>query len=238
MEHESALGFLAAPDEGPSPGVVMVPDVWGLADHTRDLARRLAAEGFAVLAVDPYRKTGRDAFAEPAEAMAWISRLSDPLVLETLQEAIDHLAGHSVVGGGRVGITGFCMGGQYTVLAGGLCTGLSACAPFYGMLRYADGLDPEAKPRQPLDVVAELRCPFMGFYGGADAIIPVADVDALREVIGGVSQPAEVHLYPEAGHAFMNDSRPAMYVADAAADAWRRLVPFLREHLGRTGTSA
>jgi len=227
-----ALGYLAHPDEGTHPGVVMIPDVWGLADHTRDLARRLAEEGFAVLAVDPYRKTGRGAFETPPEAMAWIASLSDPLVLETVQEAIDALAGHAAVGGANVGITGFCMGGQYALLAACGCRGLSACAPFYGMVRYADGLDPARKPRSPLEALADLGCRVEGFYGEEDAIIPVSDVEALRGALAAGGPGGEIHLYPGAGHAFMNDTRAELYRPEAAADAWGRLVRFLRAQLG------
>ena len=180
MPEENEIGFLAAPEGGPHPGVVMIPDVWGLADHYRDLAGRLAAEGFAVLAIDPYRKTGRDEFSDPSEAMQWIARLSDPLVLETVQEGIDHLAAHPAASGRKLGVTGFCMGGQYALLAACECRGLSACAPFYGMVRYSKDLDPANKPRQPLDAIVDLGCSVQGFYGEEDAIIPVSDVEDLR----------------------------------------------------------
>jgi carboxymethylenebutenolidase len=230
MQSEDAIGFLAAPDGGGAPGVVMIPDVWGLSDHYRDLAVRLAAEGFAVLALDPYRKTGKDAFSEPAEAMAWIDRLSDPLVLATVQEGVDHLAANEVCAGHKIGVTGFCMGGQYTLLAACTCRGLSACAPFYGMVRYAEGLDPAKKPRQPLDALSDLTCSVLGFYGEDDAIIPPADVEALRAGLAS-SAGGEVVLYSGAGHAFMNDTREALYRPDAAADAWPRLVAYLRDAL-------
>jgi carboxymethylenebutenolidase len=229
---EDRLGFLAEPDPGPTtPGVVMIPDVWGLSDLYRGLAARLAAEGFAVLAIDPYRKTGRGKFSDPAGALAWIRDLPDPLVLETVQEAVDALAARPAVAGRRIGITGFCMGGQYALLAACSVRGLSACAPFYGMVRYDAGLDPARKPRAPLDALRDLTCPVLGFYGAEDAIIPVADVEALRALLAATGRPAEIRLYPGAGHAFMNDARPEMFRPDAAADAWRRLVPFLRQHL-------
>ncbi len=232
MQEENEIGFLSAPDGGgPHPGVVMIPDVWGLADHYRDLAGRLAAEGFAVLAIDPYRKTGKGAFTDPAQAMQWIAGLPDPLVLETAQEAIDHLAAHPAVAGRKLGITGFCMGGQYTLLAACACRGLSACAPFYGMIRYADDLDPAKKPRQPLDALVDLGCSVMGFYGEEDAIIPVADVRELRLRLDATSHGGQIVLYPGAGHAFMNDTREAMFREEAAADAWSRLVPYLRDEL-------
>jgi carboxymethylenebutenolidase len=225
------FGFLAHPDGGPHPGVVMIPDVWGLSEFYRGLARRLADDGFAVLAIDPYRKTGRGDFQDVAGALAWIAQLSDPLVLETVQEAVDALAAHPAVAGRKVGVTGFCMGGQYALLAACSVRGLSACAPFYGMVRYAPGLDPARKPRAPLDALADLSCPVTGFYGAEDAIIPPADVEALRARLATSGQPYELHVYPGAGHAFMNEARPEMYRPAAAADAWPRLVQFFRTRL-------
>ncbi len=224
-------GFLTFPEAGPHPGVVMVPDVWGVSDLYERLAGRLAAEGFAVLVVDPYRKTGKGDFSDPAGAMAFIRQLSDPLVLETIQEAIDALASHPAVAGRKVGITGFCMGGMYVLHAAGTCSGLSAAAPFYGMIRNEAGLDPERKPRPALDAMASLSCPVLGLYGEEDALIPVEDVRALEAALEASPQPGEVHLYPGAGHAFLNDTREDAYRPEAAADAWGRLVPFLRKHL-------
>lgn len=225
---ETDRGFLVKPDAGTHPGVVMIPDVWGLSDHYRDLAGRLAGEGFAVLAVDPYRRTGRPEIASPAEALAWIRSLSDPLVLETLQEGRELLAEHA---GGAIGVTGFCMGGQYAILGACECRGFSACVPFYGMLRYAEGLDPALKPRSPLEALADLPCPLLGLYGEEDRLIPVADVRELEERLAGSGQPGEVRLYPGAGHAFMNETRPEMHRPEVARDAWPRMVGFFRQHL-------
>jgi len=225
---EGPLGFLAHPDVGPVPGVVVIPDVWGLADHQRGIARRLAADGFAALAIDPYRKTGK---AEITDPFAWIRTLSDPLVLATVQDGIDALAAHAAVAERKVGIIGFCMGGQYALLAASSCRGLSGCVSFYGMVRYDSGLDPARKPRSPLDAVPDLRCPVLGLYGEEDAFIPVADVDELRRRLAAAGKDADIRLYPGAGHAFMNDTRPAAYRPEAAADAWRRMLVFFRERL-------
>ena len=245
---ELAEGAFAEPGGGPQPGVVVIPDVWGLSDHTRDIAQRLAREGFAALALDLYRKTGRPSLADPAAAMAWIRELSDPLVLETVQEGIDALARHPAVAGRthaaragqnhaagagqKVGLIGFCMGGQYAWLAACTCRGLSAVAPFYGMLRYEAGLDPTKKPREPLVAITALSCPALGLYGREDALIPNADVDELEARLAQQPQPFEIVRYAGAGHAFLNDTRPALYRPEAAADAWRRLLAFLHAHLG------
>jgi carboxymethylenebutenolidase len=188
--------------------------------------------------------------------MAWIRELSDPLVLETVQEGIDALARHQAVAGRthaagagqnhaagagqnhaaragqKVGLIGFCMGGQYAWLAACTCRGLSAVASFYGMLRYEPGLDATKKPREPLAAIAALSCPALGLYGREDALIPNADVDELEVRLAQQPQPFEIVRYAGAGHAFLNDTRPALYRPEAAADAWRRLLAFLRAHLG------
>ncbi len=232
------LGFLAHPDgNGGSasvPGVVMVHDVWGLSDHTRDMAQRLAAEGFGVLAIDLYRRESGVAIEDPGRT---IRELSDPRVVGDVQAGIDFLSYHEATRGARAGVTGFCMGGMFTLLAACACRGLSAAVPFYGMLSYEHGMlradppDPARKPRQPLDAVSDLRCPLLAFFGEEDTFIPMDDVRELERRLKAVDQPSEVVVYPGAGHAFMNDTRPAAHRPDAARDAWTRAVRFLREHL-------
>jgi carboxymethylenebutenolidase len=227
---EDAFGHWARLEGPPRPGVVIIPDVWGVSDLYRRLAQRLAQEGFAALVVDQYRYTGREGL-DASSVMPFIAQLSDPLVLRAVQEAIEALAASPDVAGRKLGLIGFCMGGQYALLAACACTGLSACAPFYGMVRYAAGLDAAKKPRQPLDAIADLSCPVLGLYGAEDALIPGADVEELKRRLAQTKHAHEVHLYPGAGHAFLNDTRADAYRPEAAADAWARLVPFLRKHL-------
>jgi carboxymethylenebutenolidase len=216
-------------------GVVLIHDVWGLRDHPRHVARRLAGEGFAVLAIDLYRRERHVDITDPAR---WIRELSDPQAVADVQEGIDFLAGHAAVGGRRVGVIGFCMGGMFALLAGCECRGLSAVVPFYGMLSHRHGLlydprglDPAKKPREPLDAVRDLRCPLLGLFAGRDEYVALADVEELRRRALATGQPAQIVVYPEAAHAFMNDTRPAFRPADAR-DAWARTIAFLREHLG------
>ncbi len=206
----------------------MIHDVWGLSDHTRDLAARLAGAGFAVLAVDLYRRRPAAKIADPG---AWIRELSDTDALEEVQGAVDFLASGAAAGR-RIGVTGFCMGGMYALHAACRCAGLSAAAPFYGMLRYAGALL-EGKPGPaPLDVAARLRCPLLAFFGAEDPYIPLADVEELEKRLASAELPSEVVVYPRAGHAFLNDTRPDAYRPEAAADAWGRMLAFFRSHLG------
>lgn len=231
---ELEAGYLARPDAGRHPGVVMVHDVWGLADHTRDMARRLADEGYCVLAVNLYRHLPTVRIDNPG---TWMRELSDPQLLDELQAAIDWLHARPEVSG-KVGITGFCMGGMYVLMAACRCRGLAAAVPFYGLLSHrsgllyeAQGLDPARKPREPLAMAPELRCPLLAFFGEDDEFITVEDVRALEAALSRSPQPSQVVLYPGAGHAFMNDTRPAAFRPEVARDAWGRLLRFFAANL-------
>ncbi|MCG8592156.1 MAG: dienelactone hydrolase family protein [Proteobacteria bacterium] len=214
---------------------MLIHDVWGVSDHTRDVAGRLAREGFSVLAVDLYTRLGHPSITDPG---AFMRELSDPDVLADVATAVAALGAASGTPGPGVGVVGFCMGGTYALLAGCGVPGVAAVAPFYGILSHdhgllhaADGLDPACKPRSPLAAAAELQCPLLGFFGAEDEYVPEADVRELERRVAGTGQPTEVRLYAGAGHAFFNDTREGAYRAEAAADAWTRLLAFLRLRL-------
>ena len=234
---EVALGFLALPDRSNVPAVVMIHDVWGLSAHTRDYATRLANEGFAVLAIDLYRRARPEKIADPG---GWMRALSDPQVLADLGEAQRLLAALPEANG-RVGVLGFFMGGMYALMAACADLGFAASVPFYGLLSHAHGmlhdpagLDPARKPREPIAMAEDLRCPMLAFFGDSDTFIPLEDVRRLEGALTRARRSgagAEIVVVPGAGHAFMNDTRPDAFRPDAAADAWRRTVAFLRARL-------
>jgi carboxymethylenebutenolidase len=214
----------------PGAAVVMIHDVWGLSDHTRDLASRLAAEGVSVLALDLYRRESEVAIENPG---VWMRALSDPQALADVQAGIDFLA----ASGDRVGVVGFCMGGMYALMAAAACTGLAAAVPFYGLLSHGHGilfdevgLDPAKKPREPLAMAPEVGCPMLAFFGREDEFVPLDDIRALEAGLAAVPD-AEVVVYPGAGHAFMNDTREDAFRPEIAADAWGRMTAFLRARL-------
>jgi carboxymethylenebutenolidase len=231
---EVALGFLALPDRSNAPAVVMIHDVWGLSAHTRDYATRLANEGFAVLAIDLYRRARPEQIADPG---GWMRALSDPQVLADLGEAQRFLAALPETNG-RVGVLGFCMGGMYALMAGCADLGFAASVPFYGLLSHAHGMlhdpagpDPTLKPREPIAMAEDLRCPMLAFFGDQDTFIPLEDVRRLERSLARARSGAEIVVVPGAGHAFMNDTRPDAYRPAEAAEAWRRTVTFLRAKL-------
>ena len=215
------------------PGLVLIPDVRGLSEHYRDVARRFAREGFCTLAVDLYSREGAPDLPDMAAVFRWMRDLPDPRVLGDLGAAVAHFGRRLESAGRPVGVTGFCMGGQYALMAACSVPGLAACVSWYGMLRYAERND--RKPASPLDLAPRLACPYLGLFGDEDAIIPQADVDELRRILTATGKTFEVRSYTGAGHAFFNDTRPDAYRPEAAADAWPLAVGFLRRHLGVAG---
>jgi carboxymethylenebutenolidase len=211
---------------GPNAGVIVIPDVWGLSPHYEGIARKLAAAGHAALAIDLYTRGESPEKFGPARVTEFIQALPDRQVLGDVQAAIDFLAAHPAVRGRRVGITGFCMGGMYAFLAACRCRGLSAAAPWYGMLR-ASALDAN-KPEHVLDAIRALGVPTLALFGAEDALIPLSDVEELRARAG---RALETVVYPGAGHAFNNDTRPDAFRPEASADAWRRVLSHFERHL-------
>jgi carboxymethylenebutenolidase len=238
---EVELGFLALPrDPSPAPpGCVLVHDVWGLRDHARDLTRRLAAEGFAVLGIDLYGELGEVEIEDPG---AWMRDLSDPAMLARIGAGVRFVADLPETSARGVGVVGFCMGGTYALMAG--CADapdvdlVGAVVPFYGLLSHEHGLlaseaglDPRKKPRSPLEAARRLSAPLLGFFGGTDPYVPLSDVETLRRTVAGSGHETEIEVYPEAGHAFVNDTRPDAYREREAKDAWARMVVFLHRQL-------
>jgi len=227
---EAVRGYGAWPRTAhPLPGLVLIPDVRGLGEHYRDVARRFAAEGFFTLAVDLYSREGAPDLPDLAAVFRWMRALPDRRVISDLGAAVEYLAGRPELRAEAIGITGFCMGGQYALMAACTVSRLAACVSWYGMLRYAETDD--VKPASPLDLAPGLVCPYLGLFGADDAIIPVADVETLRSMLTRAGKTFELHVYPGAGHAFFNDTRPDAYRPETAAEAWRRALGFLRRYL-------
>jgi carboxymethylenebutenolidase len=222
--------FLAPGIGGPHPGVVVIPDVRGIYPHFHDVARRIAARGYAVLVLDLYAREGAPELPSMDAVFRFMRALPDRRVQADIQAAIDWLAARPETRGRKVGITGFCMGGKYTVLAACSCRGLSAAVAWYGMLRVGE-IDAD-NPEHPLDAIPRLGCPLLCLFGKEDPIVPLADVEELERRAGGLAHEVQVVVYPGAGHAFANDSRPEAYRPEAAADGWSRAGSFFARHLG------
>jgi carboxymethylenebutenolidase len=212
------------------PAVVLIHDVRGLSEHYRELTRRLANEGFFVLAIDLYSREGMPLLPSMEAVFTWMKNLDDRRVLADIDAGVRFLLSRPEVRTRSIGITGFCMGGRYALLAACASVRLSACVSFYGMLRDAEKT--EHKPASPLDLAPQLGCPFLGLFGETDGLIPRADIKELESTLRKAGKTFQTRVYAGAGHAFMNDTRPDAYHPESAKDAWSRAVAFFRTHLG------
>jgi carboxymethylenebutenolidase len=212
----ATTAYVARPHTEVDAGIVLIQEWWGINNHIRDIAGRYADQGYLCVAPDLYR--GRVA-ADSAEASALMNALPIEDGLETISKAID--AAEETYGVKRFAITGYCMGGTFALRAACEIPDLKAAAPFYGDI-------PEEK------ILARLRAPTLFIAGKRDGWINPAKVNQLREAATKHNLPVEIVSY-DADHAFFNDTRPEVYDAEAAADAWRRVLEYFRKNLARGG---
>lgn len=212
----TAHGYLALPASGGGPGVIVIQEWWGLTDHIRDIADRLAAEGFVALAPDLF---GGRITHDGAEAGEMMSQLPAEEGARLLAGAVDHLLGMDEVSGTSVGVIGFCMGGGFVLaLAAQQGAKINAAVPFYGV--------GSAVPSNYTGVRAAVQ----GHYGNQDAFYPVAQAHEQEAQIRAESDAEVTFYYYDAPHAFHNDENPAgNYREDFARQAWERSVAFLKD---------
>jgi len=208
----ATTAYVARPHEQASTAVILIQEYWGINEHIRDLAGRYAKEGYLCVAPDLYR--GRIA-SDTAEASALMNSLQIEDGLEIIRKAMD--ATEETYQIKNFAITGYCMGGTFALRAACEIPELKAAAPFYGDV-------PDER------VLAKLRAPTLFIAGLRDKWINPEKVQGLKEVAKKYNLPVEVVSY-DADHAFFNDTRPEVYDAEAAADAWRRVLEHFRKHL-------
>lgn len=206
---------LALPSGGERvPFLIVVHEWWGLNDDIRGLSDRFAAEGFAALAVDLY---GGRSTADAMEAMQLVNDMKTAEAMKVIAGAVGFAKAHGR-SNGKVGITGFCLGGAMAIAAACTVPGLAASVPFYGVPR-AEFVDFTA-PRPPI----------LGHYGERDGSIPPEKIQPVVDAALASGNRFELCLY-DAGHAFMRAHDAKAFDPAAAALAWARTLAFLRAEL-------
>lgn len=216
---QTGHGYLALPESGSGPGVIVIQEWWGLTDHIKDVTDRLAASGFVALAPDLY---GGSITHDGDEAVEMMSKLPAEEGARLLAGATDHLLGLDAVSSATAGTIGFCMGGGF-VLAMAAQQGekISAAVPFYGV--------GQGVPESYAGVTAAVQ----GHYAEHDESYPVEQAREQEEQIRAESGAEVTYFYYDAGHAghaFHNDTNAAgTYDPQRAQLAWDRAVTFLGE---------
>lgn len=211
-------GYLSTPqDKGKFPAVLVIHENRGLNDHTRDVARRFAAEGFAALAPDILsRKGGTGSMESPDKARDAISTITPEDAIADLKAGLAYLNKHEKAKSGKLGSVGFCWGGARSFLLAAESDLLGAAVVFYGS---------SPAPEKLLQV----RCPVLGLYGETDERI-TSRVPETAEAMKKAGKRFDYKIYSGAGHAFFNDTGER-YNKEAAKDAWERALSFLKENL-------
>jgi len=208
---------LPAGAQAPLPGVVVIHEWWGLNDHIRHWADRLAAEGYAALAVDLY---GGVVATNPDEALAAMQAVDSARALEVLLAAERYLRDEPAIRAPSTGSIGWCFGGSMSLQLALNAPELDAAVIYYGGKLVTDAQQ-----------LAVIRARVLGIFGSRDASIPLDKVKAFQ---AGLTEAGVRHAIWsfDGEHAFANPSRPA-YRAPLAAEAWETTRAFLAEALSR-----
>jgi carboxymethylenebutenolidase len=217
-----ASGYLALPEQGSGPGVIVLQEWWGLDDGIKEMAERLAAAGFVALAPDLYHGevAGHD---EMDKAASLMQQLPPDRAARDMSGAVDFLAGHEAVTGEGIGVVGFCMGGLLTwLLAANRPDRVKAAVPFYGFPQGGDEPD-----------WSRLEATVQGHMAENDDFFPPDAARDLERRLRAMGKDVTVTVHPGTGHAFMGPHNALGTLDEAlAAELWPKVVEFLHHRLG------
>jgi len=213
---------------GPFPSIIVVQEIFGVHEHIKDICRRLAKAGYYAIAPEFYARQG--------DASKWddIAKLQENVVLKVpdaqvgsdIDNTIAFVKASGKADAVKLGIIGFCWGGRQVWLNTTRNSVFKAGAAFYGPLA---GQPTELRPKSVLDIIKDDKVPVIGLYGGADAGIPMDQIEAAKAALKAANSPSEIHVYPDTPHGFNADYRPS-YRKEAAEDAWAKAMAWFHEH--------
>jgi carboxymethylenebutenolidase len=214
----------------PAGGVVVIHHMPGYDSQTKEIARTFAVHGYNAVVPNLYWREAPGARPDDAAAAAR-SRggVPDERLVGDVAGAVGHLKSLPTANG-KAGVIGYCSGGRQAFLAA-VSLPLDAAVDCYGA--FVTGAPPEGYPVKvaPLvDRTPELSCPLLGLFGEQDSYPSPADARELEAALKAAGKTHEIHVYPDAGHAFFAVNRPA-YRPEAANDGWQRILAFYRTYL-------
>ncbi len=231
---DKIAAYLAHPNEpGSYPGIVVIQEAFGLDDHICDLARRFANIGYNAVAPALYWRRGapKDPY-NMDDVRPVMFGLPDSEAVQDLNAAADYL--RAMPGAtGKVGVIGFCSGGRHTLLFACSSSKVDAAIDCWGGFIHRANPDAEtnaARPKAPLDMVAQLNCPLLGVFGVEDQNPPVEMEAELKKRAQAAGKDVTTKIFQDAGHAFLADYRPS-YREAPAFQLWGDIQVFFGKHL-------
>jgi carboxymethylenebutenolidase len=223
----SMNAFVARPvEKGSFPGMLLFQEAFGVNGHIRDIAQRLAREGYVAIAPELYHRTAPSGIEIPyndfPSVMPHMKALTEKGMSDDVHAAFGWLRDSSHVAPNRIGSIGFCMGGRVSFLT-------NSIVPVRGSISFYGGsIAPALLPR-----AAHLHAPMLFFWGGLDKHI---QQDQIRSVIDAVKAAGKPYINVEisdADHGFFCDARPS-YNPVAAKEAWSLAMSFFDNHVKRS----
>jgi len=227
--------YRAQPEAGAKfPLILVVPEIFGVHEHIKDVCRRLAKVGYMAIAPEVFARQGDPTKMTDINAILTtvVAKTPDEQVMKDLDATVAWAKQSGKLDGDRIGITGFCWGGRivwlYCARTGGVAP--KAGAAWYGRLSNATNA---LQTTTAIDVAKKLRAPVLGLYGGLDTGIPIGQIEMMRKEIAATTPapkaPSEIIVYPDAQHGFNADYRPSYNKADAA-DAWAKMLAWMKKN--------
>lgn len=213
---------------GPSPTILVVQEIFGVHEHIKDICRRLAKLGYFAVAPELYARQGDVSKLTDFKEIIGkvVSKVPDAQVMDDLDATTAWAKKTGKADTSRLGVTGFCWGGRIVWLYSAHSKDVKAGVAWYGRLV---GQPDELHPKNPIDLVKDLRCPVLGLYGAADTGIPVESVEKMRHALKDAGKTAEITLYPDTPHGFYADYRPS-YRKDRAEEGWKKMLEWFKKY--------
>ncbi len=214
------------------PVILVVQEIFGVHAYIADTCRRLARAGYLAIAPDLFARYGNAGdYTDVAKLIAeLVAKVADNEVMDDLDAAVQW-AGENGGNLKKLGITGFCWGGRITWLYAAHNPQVKAGVAWYGRLV---GKASALTPKHPQELVASLKAPVLGLYGGQDGGIPLTTVNDMKDALASAgsqgnraAQASEFVVYPAVGHAFHADYR-ASYRKEAAEDGFKRALAWFK----------
>ncbi|MEO6457038.1 MAG: dienelactone hydrolase family protein [Chloroflexia bacterium] len=213
--------YLAVPEDGQGPGILLLHAWWGLTPFFKQLADRLAREGFTVLATDLYAGQTADT-VEGATAL--MKQVDDQAGIQHVTAGLDYLLAHPAVQGKTIGTVSFSMGGAYATWLSTLRPEIIALVLFYGGFDFYGDYEQE-------DFAKQTKAAFLGHLAEHDEYESLDVARELEAALNAEGKEGNFFVYPGTGHWFFEDNRRDVYDPECARLAWERTIEFIRSKL-------